>query len=101
MNNSEYEALLKESKWGGELARTERGKCSEEGQDFEREHQGQAEKQKMCLWSRCVSKSSSHGQAEKANTASGRLIRLDRHEKPRRNQLPNLRSYPEIQVRNC
>lgn len=36
MINREYETLLMESKWEGELAGMERGKCSEEGHDLKR-----------------------------------------------------------------
>lgn len=63
------ETLMKECKWGGELAGKERGKCSEEGHDLKENISDRQKKQKMCLWSRYESKYLSHVRAGKANTA--------------------------------
>ncbi len=48
MINSEYETLLKERKWGGKLAGTERGKCSAEGHDL-KENIRDRQKNKRCV----------------------------------------------------
>jgi len=42
------ETLLKESKWGGELAGKERGKCIEEGHDLT-ENISNRQKNKRCV----------------------------------------------------
>ncbi len=46
LTNNEYETLLIESKWGGELAGTERGKCREEGYDLKENIRDRQKKQK-------------------------------------------------------